>query len=159
MQVAIEMRKRIIILLLSLIQCVQDVKPWNNFFKNLKKKPWDLRPPLHSNQWAFFTRMAAHAQPHSMRSVNIITRSLVSNFWKRPILYLNMLLKIHLKGFLKETGKGKFKMRFLWKWRIRPQVANTRPMGWIPPSTLFLSGPAPCFYPAAVLSSHLTIKE
>ena len=24
---------------------------------------------------------------------------------------------------------------------------------------LVLSGPAPCFYPAAVLSSHLTVKE
>ena len=42
-----------------------------------------------------------------------------------------------------------------------PQVANTRPMGQIQPSTLFypakhlvLSSPAPCFYLVAAPSSH-----
>ena len=39
----------------------------------------------------------------------------------------------------------------------RAQVANTRPVGQIWPSSLFY--PAPCFYLAAAPSYHLTVKE
>ena len=44
-------------------------------------------------------------------------------------------------------------------WLPLSQVANTRPEGRIWPSTLFFSGPAPCFYPAAAPSSLPLVEK